>query len=155
MFDPTASYRSSQVIAASPAGRVVLLYQGAIRFGFQHVSALERGDREAAHNASVRCQEIVSGLQEALDMDAGPLAGQLDSLYDFVLRRLAAGNVSGDASPTEEALQVLRGLLQAWQSIAEAAPAAASAPAPVPAFAGAASTRAGAAAYAGAVLAAR
>ncbi|HEX8941058.1 MAG TPA: flagellar export chaperone FliS [Candidatus Limnocylindrales bacterium] len=118
MFDPTASYRTAQVTSASPAGQVVLLYQGAIRFGTQHLAALERGDREEANRASLRCQEIVAALRETLDLSAGPIAVQLDTLYDFALDRLMAGNVRRDPRPTEEALKVLRDLLDAWQAIA-------------------------------------
>src|SRR5512140_2450630 len=117
-FDPTATYRSTQVLSSSPAARIVLLYQGAIRFGTQHLNALDRGDLEAAHRASVRCQAIVAGLQETLDLSVGPLAGQLDQLYDFVLRRLVEGNVTKTAPPTEDALSILRRLLGTWQEIA-------------------------------------
>lgn len=118
MLDPTAAYRTSQVVSASRAGQIVLLYQGAIRFGAQHLAFLERQDVEQAHRASIRCQEIVTALRGALDLSAGPIANQLDALYEFVLRRLAAGNMAKQASPTEEALQVLRGLLDAWQELA-------------------------------------
>jgi flagellar protein FliS len=118
MLDPTAAYRTAQVVSASRAGQIVLLYQGAIRFGAQHLAFLERRDIEQAHRASIRCQEIVTALRGSLDFTAGPIALQLDQLYDFVLRRLAAGNLSKEPRPTEEALQVLRGLLEAWQELA-------------------------------------
>jgi flagellar protein FliS len=114
---PADAYRSTQVASSNPVGQVVLLYEGAIRFALRHLAALERGDAEAAHNASVRAQAIVSGLQETLDRSAGPMAAQLDALYDFVLRRLTEGNIRKTPRPTEEALQVLRGLLGAWQEI--------------------------------------
>lgn len=130
MLDPTAAYRSAQVTTTSPAGQVVLLYQGAIRFGLQHQAALERGDLADAHAASMRCQEIVAALRGTLDLSAGAVAVQLDRLYDFVQRRLVEGNVRKDPRPTAEALQVLRGLLEAWQEIANA-PAVAAVP-PVP-----------------------
>jgi flagellar secretion chaperone FliS len=118
MLDPTATYRTAQVGGAGPAGQIVLLYQGAIRFGTQHLAWLERHDIEQAHRSSIRCQEIVAALRGSLDLSAGPIAEQLDQLYDFVLRRLSAGNVSKDPKPTREALQVLRDLLEAWQEIA-------------------------------------
>jgi flagellar protein FliS len=118
MLDPTAAYRTSQVVSASRVGQIVLLYQGAIRFGAQHVAFLERNEVESAHNASIRCQEIVNSLRGSLDRSAGPIALQLDDLYDFVMRRLYAGNMTKDPRPTEEALQVLRGLLEAWQELA-------------------------------------
>ena len=141
MLDPTSAYRTSQVVSASRTGQIVLLYQGAVRFGTQHLAFVERHDIEQAHRASIRCQEIVNCLRGSLDLSAGPIAVQLDQLYDFVLRRLAAGNAAKDPRPTEEALQVLRGLLEAWQDLA-ARPAsdlvdapAETTPAPTPVFA--------------------
>ena len=118
MLDPTGVYRTSQVVSASPVGRIVLLYQGAIRFGTQHLAFLERGETEQAHRSSMRCQEIVAALRGCLDLSAGPIAIQLDQLYDFVQRRLMDGNLAKQPKPTQEALQVLRGLLEAWQQIA-------------------------------------
>jgi flagellar protein FliS len=118
MLDPTAAYRTAQVVSASRAGQIVLLYQGAIRFGAQHLAFLERHNVEQAHRSSIRCQEIVTALRGSLDFTAGPIAVQLDALYEFVLRRLAAGNLAKEPKPTEEALQVLRGLLDAWQELA-------------------------------------
>ena len=49
MLDPTAAYRTAQVASSSRAGQIVLLYQGAIRFGGQHLAWLERQDMEQAH----------------------------------------------------------------------------------------------------------
>ena len=135
-MDPTTTYRSAQATSTSPAGRVVLLLQGAIRFGNQHLAALDRGDREASHSASLRAQAIVSALREVLDLSAGPIARQLDTLYDFILSRLVEGNIRRDPDLTREALAILRELLGAWEAIA--APAPRPAPAPlVPAATGA------------------
>ena len=133
MLDPTSAYRTTQVVGASKAGQIVLLYQGAIRFAVQHLAWLERGNVEQAHKSSLRAQEIVAALRGSLDLSAGPIAEQLDSLYDFVQRRLIDGNMTKKSQPTEEAVQVLRGLLEAWEELARnsAAAAAASATAPV------------------------
>ncbi len=144
MTDPAATYRTTQVLTGSRLDHVVLLYQGAIRQGMLHLAALDNRDVTAAHRASIRCQEIVAALQESLDMSAGPIAAQLDQLYRFVLDRLMDGNVSKDRRPTEEALQVLRDLLPAWQAIAQqpAQPAPhAQLPPPLPAGAVAAGIR--------------
>jgi flagellar protein FliS len=149
---PTDTYRSTQVTSTNPVGQVVLLYEGAIRFALRHLAALERGETEAAHHASLRAQAIVSGLQETLDLSAGPIAGQLDGLYDFVLRRLVEGNISKTPGPTDDALSVLRGLLGSWQEIART-PAAGSAPrsAERPAAALARATASGSYSFAGGI----
>jgi flagellar protein FliS len=119
MYDPTAAYRSAQVTTSSPAAQVVLLHEGAIRF-----SAM---DLEGAHTASVRAQAIVSALRESLDMSTGEIALQLDAIYDFMHRRLVAGNVSKTPGPALEVIDLLRGLADAWRQVA--APAGAATPA--------------------------
>jgi flagellar protein FliS len=136
MLDPTAAYRTAQVSSASRAGQIVLLYQGAIRFASQHLAFTERHDVEQAHKASIRAQEIVAALRASLDLSAGPIAVQLDQLYEFVSRRLVDGNLTKEPRPTEEAIKVLRGLLEAWQEIAAASTSepverAADAPTPI------------------------
>lgn len=120
----TETYRSTQVTSSNPVGQVVLLYEGAIRHAMRHLAALERGDWEAAHNASLRAQAIVSGLQEVLDFSAGPLADQLDLLYDFIISRLVDGNIAKKPQPTEQAVTLLRDLQEAWRSIAGSPPTA-------------------------------
>ena len=132
MLDPTAAYRTSQVVSASRAGQIVLLYQGAIRFAAQHLAWLERHDIEKAHNSSMRCQEIVGSLRGSLDLSAGPIAVQLAQLYDFVQRRLVDGNLTKEPKPTEEAIKVLRGLMEAWQELAARPASALSDDAPAP-----------------------
>ena len=117
MNDMVSLYRTAQAVTSNPVERVVLLYEGAVRFAVRHIDALERGDPEVAHTASVRCQEIVAELQEVLDLEAGPIAHQLDAVYRFMLDRLVAGNLAGKPTPTTEVLVLLRELLGAWQEV--------------------------------------
>ena len=131
-YDQTAAYRTAQVTTASPAGQVVLLYEGAIRFCAQHVQRLGSSDVEGAHNASLRAQAIISALRETLDMEkGGEIAAQLDALYDFMLRRLVEGNILKQPGPTYEVIKLLRDLLVAWRQIA-APETAQAAPGPRP-----------------------
>lgn len=118
MYDTVSLYRTAQAVTSNPVERVVLLYEGAVRFATRHIDAVERGDREAAHLASLRCQEIVAELQEVLDLSSGPIATQLDGVYTFILGRLVAGNLAQATQPTTEALVLLRELLGAWQDVA-------------------------------------
>lgn len=118
-YDPTAVYRTAQVTTSSPAARVVLLYEGAIRFAALSVQRLEQHDLEGAHRASIRAQAIVGALRESLDLSAGEVATRLDSVYDFMIRRLVAGNVAKDPAPTREVVALLRELLTAWRAVAD------------------------------------
>jgi flagellar protein FliS len=126
-YDATAAYRTVQVSTSSPGAQVVLLYEGAIRYSAQFVQRQQAGDLEGAHTASIRAQAIVSALRESLDLSAGEVALQLDAIYDFVGRRLVAGNMAKQAGPALEAITLLRDLLEAWRTIA--APASDVAPA--------------------------
>jgi flagellar protein FliS len=130
-FDPTAAYRTSQVTTSNPVAQVVLLYEGAIRFASLSIARIEQHDPEGAHKASLRAQAIVSSLRASLDLSAGDVARQLDSLYDFISRRLVAGNIAKDPEPAREAIGLLRDLLGAWRTVAnpaQAAPAAVASP---------------------------
>jgi flagellar secretion chaperone FliS len=121
-YDPTAAYRTAQVTTSSPAAQVVLLYEGAIRFSAQTVQRLQAHDLEGAHTASIRAQTIVSALRESLDLSTGEVALRLDTIYDFMLRRLVAGNVAKEPGPALEVIDLLRGLLEAWRTIAVPVP---------------------------------
>ena len=135
-YDPTAAYRSAQVTTSSPAAQVVLLYEGAIRFSAMYVQRLQAQDLEGAHIAIVRAQAIVSALRESLDLSTGEIAIQLDSIYDFMHRRLVAANLAKQPGPALEAIDLLRGLLEAWRAVtvpaAPVTPAANPAPAQRP-----------------------
>jgi flagellar protein FliS len=124
-YDPTAAYRSAQVTTSSPAAQVVLLYEGAIRFAAQSAVRLEAKDLEGSHHASLRAQAIVSCLRESLDLSAGEIPARLDAIYEFMHRRLVAGNMAKDPAPAREVIALLRDLLEAWRAI--------TAPAPIPA----------------------
>ena len=118
MLDPIAAYRAAQVNTGTPAGRIVLLYEGAIRFAAAHLDALDRRDLATASRSSIRAQDIVNALNEALDPAAGTITENLRSLYGFIASRLVDGNVAKDPTPTREALTLLRDLLPAWKAIA-------------------------------------
>jgi flagellar secretion chaperone FliS len=122
MYDAPSVYRSAQVTTATPAGQVVLLYEGAIRFTLQFAARLDAGDLEGAHTACVRAQAILSALRESLDLSAGQVARDLDGIYDFALRRLVAANMAKQAQPALEVIGLLRPLLEAWRGIAVPVP---------------------------------
>src|SRR5579875_1178759 len=94
------AYRTVQVTTASPAQLVVQLFEGAARF-------IEQG-----------IQAIVAQLRASLDREVGPLADQLDGLYDYFFRRLVLANVEKDAAPAREVLGYIRELLAAWREVA-------------------------------------
>jgi flagellar secretion chaperone FliS len=108
-------YLRQRVETATPAQLIGMLYDAgtaAIRAG---LAAMEAGDRPTRARQLLRAQDVVMELRCALNRDAGEIAANLDSLYDFAYRRLIAANVDGDPKAAQEALRVLEPLQQTWR----------------------------------------
>lgn len=114
MSNPYSVYTSVQAETAPRGSLVVMLYQGAIRFGRTAVEAIRRNDLDAAHSALVRMQEIVSELRCTLDRAVGEIADRLDAIYEYSSRRLIEANVKKDPEIVEEVVTLLMDLLPAW-----------------------------------------
>lgn len=138
---PAHAYRKvgieSDVAGASPHRLVKLLYDGAIgtvRAAREH---LRRGDVPAKCAAIVKAIRLVDeGLKAGLDpAHGGPIAGQLASIYDYLVARLLRANLDNDAKALEEVEGLLAGLREAWIAIDPDAPGR-NAPPPRPILAG-------------------
>lgn len=114
MPNPYSQYRQTQIQTAPPEQLVMMLYDGAIRFGLQAVESIKANDLAAASNSLVRVQDILNELMLSLNSDAGEIADQLHQLYDYFLRRTIEANLKKDAAIVEEVLQFLRELRSTW-----------------------------------------
>lgn len=119
-------YRKNAVLGASPAGLVVMLYDGALRFIEGGRLAMRAGDLARQNEALQRAQRIVAELLGTLDRaQGGEIAANLASLYGFVLDRLVQANLRDQEGPLDEASRTLRELREAWVQIASSSSAAA------------------------------
>ena len=81
-------------------------------------AALEKGDRAARAIAVTKAQKILFGLRDSLDFKAGgELAVNLDSLYDYCLRRLTKAHASEDDEIFEEVMELMVSIRDAWKEI--------------------------------------
>lgn len=115
-------------MTATPEQLQMMLYDGAIRFARQGREALQQGDLETSCEKLLRAQCIVLELQNGLRPEVNPhLCEQMASLYTFVYYRLIDANLIHDATPINEALQVLEHQRETWRLLmektCEAAPA--------------------------------
>lgn len=121
--DGVAAYRSESVRAAEyadPHTLVTMLYDGAIERLAQARGAMERGMIQQKGERIGKAIAIVDNLRATLDADAGgELAGNLSSLYDYMLRRLLHGNLKNDGEALDEVQRLLRELRAAWVDIPE------------------------------------
>ncbi len=105
---------------ASPHQLIKLLMEGAL-------TRIAQAKNSIAHDATAdksvqigKAISIVAGLQSSLDMDAdGDISNNLDSLYDYMARRLLEANVKNDAEILDEVSGLLLEIKGAWDTIPE------------------------------------
>ena len=121
------------VAAASPHKLIVMLFEGAmvaVASGIQHMQAGNMAAKGAAISKAISI--IDSGLRASLDKKVGgEIALNLDALYEYMSNRLLTANLKNQVSILEEVYQLLKGLKDAWESIAPVQ--AAAQPAAIPA----------------------
>lgn len=102
-------YRSVSIDTASPRTRLLMLFDGAIRFCNSAVASLEKHDVAGKGAQLVRAQAIVNELQAILDHDVAPeLCASLSSLYAYIAERLIRANVGNDTALIAESVDLLR-----------------------------------------------
>lgn len=86
---------------------LLALFDAALSAVDQGLPLLEQGDVEAAIGHRCRIQRIVLQLIDGLDLDRGPLAGNMQRLYLFVLDQIRS-NRSADWDSAGHVLNLLR-----------------------------------------------
>jgi flagellar protein FliS len=113
-----AAYRRGEVLAATPAQLVVLLYDGARRFLRQAGTAMSDGEIERAHRTLRHAERIIRHLDGTLDFEQGAIAQRLHTIYRFCLKHLDAARISQDPGRIEEVVELLAELRDAWSQAA-------------------------------------
>jgi flagellar protein FliS len=112
------AYRDSAILTAPPERLVVMLYDGANRFLIQGATAMRAGDLTQANDRLRRAEAIVQELRATLDMSAGEVAVNLESIYSFCQRLLLEARLKQDPSKIEHVAKLLRELRDAWDQLA-------------------------------------
>lgn len=118
-------YKNQQILNATPAQQVVMLYDGALKFCQQAKDSIAKGDIQGRHNANKRAMEVVSYMLDILDIEkGGDVARRLQLIYAFLLRRLLEVDFRNDPRICDEVMEHLRILRSSWEKIGqgEAAP---------------------------------
>ncbi|MFS8977065.1 flagellar export chaperone FliS [Cupriavidus necator] len=118
-------------MSASPHKLITMLYDGAraaiarARFHLEGGNVAERG------NAISKAIDIIdNGLRAVLDHEAGgEISANLESLYEYMVRRLMLANLRSDAALLAEVDALLESLASAWAQIDDATQANARQPA--------------------------
>lgn len=117
-----SQYQNTQVTTASPEQIMIMLYDGAIRFIRKAQESLAAGDRAGKIEGIRRAVAIITEFRNTLDHEiGGEIAGNLDSLYDYMLRELIKANTQGDPKPLQIVENMLCELRETWMEAIEIA----------------------------------
>lgn len=111
------AYRQTVIATIGPAGLVVLLYRRLDSLIKTAADSAAAGDWERARPAILTAQQVVAELWSALDLEAGPVARNLFSIYDFIYRTLAEAYVRRDGSKLPELKDQVERLRTAWEAL--------------------------------------
>ena len=112
------NYRRLQLETATPHELVERLYVAAIRSCRAAAKALEEDNKDQAHEAIHRAQDILTELMAALDFTAGgEVASHLHQLYRYMYGRLVTAQVGSDPAAAKEVADLLSPIAEAWAEI--------------------------------------
>ena len=112
------AYRDSAILTAPPERLVVMLYDGANRFLIQGATAMRGGDLTVMNDRLRRAEAIINELRATLDMSAGNVAANLESIYSFCQRLLLEARLKQDPEKIDHVAKLLRELRDAWDQVA-------------------------------------
>ena len=115
-----SQYRTMEVTAMSPAGRVVALYSFIVAQLRQAQFALDAGEIEAGNRNMVRAQDGIGELLLALNREAGgEFADRLSALYGYFLKELLEISVHADGIRLQRLTSMISTLHAAWSEAAQ------------------------------------
>ncbi len=118
--EASQKYLAQQVMSASPATLVAMLYDRAIMLLHDAVDAIEAGDIERRWRANSKATEIVAELWQALDMEAGgEIAENLNRLYGFMMMHLTMVDTENSAQAARDVIGLLEPLRRSWHELAD------------------------------------
>ena len=119
MNTDVAKYLNQQVMTASPAKLVYMLYDRAISSLREAAAAIEAGNIEERWKANKRAIDILEHMWSTLDMEQGAeISDNLNQLLPYMMLRLPDVDIHNDPAPAQEVITLLEPLRDAWKEIA-------------------------------------
>lgn len=107
------------VAEADPHRLIQMLLDGCIVRIVAARDHLQRGEVSRKGECIGQAMSILDGLRASLNAETGgDIAGNLDSLYDYVAQRLLEANIKNDTTRLDEATRLLGEIKSAWAAIA-------------------------------------
>jgi len=113
------SYRQHALDGASAVDMVVALYDGIVRFLYEAMRAVERGDLDGRRMAVKRALDIIIHLQARLRMDiGGEPAKALSDFYAAIFAQILHASQSASGARFSHAIDCVKNVREAWRQVA-------------------------------------
>jgi len=117
-----AAYREREVLTASPAQLIVIVYDHALANLTRARMALQSGNIEARVEATGKARDALVELMATLDVErGGQLADNLRGLYGFLINQLLDLGLHPDTRMLDRVTKMVAELRSAFAAIAERA----------------------------------
>ena len=113
--NPYDKYLENRIATASKEELTLMLYDGALKFCNQAIAAIEEKALEKAGELIIRVENIIREFQLTLDRKY-EVTKNLDSLYEYIHRRLVEANMEKSIAILEEMQFLLRELRDMWKT---------------------------------------
>jgi len=108
----------TQTTYASPHQLMLMLFDGAIEAMSFTIGAIQNENFELRSKQNTRSITIINGMRECLDMEmGGELAGNLDSLYQYMTQELFRASFKNDADTIQNIQTMLKDIRGSWEKI--------------------------------------
>ena len=113
------SYQKIATETVSPGQRILMLFDGSVRFLEKALAGFERDDplefNQTINNNIQRAQAIIRELNGVLDMRAGgSFSDNMRQIYVYLDRRLQESNIRKQKAGVQEVLGLLTTLRDGW-----------------------------------------
>lgn len=113
-FNAYNQYKENSVYTASPEELTLMLYNGLVKFIMRGIDSIDKNKIEDANTNIIKAQNIIYEFINTLDMNCN-MSESLNSIYDYMVRRLIDANLAKDKEILEEILGFAKGLRDTWE----------------------------------------
>ncbi len=112
--NPYAKFTNNAVFTASKEELTLMLYEGALKFTNQAITAIEAKDLTKANELIIRVEDIIREFQITLNHKY-EVSKNFAALYEYIYRRLIDANIAKDIAILEEVRGLLRDFRDMWK----------------------------------------
>jgi len=111
------AYKKTQVQTADQGSLILMCYDGAVCFLKKAKKAHEENNTQMWTTFLSKAQNVLWELVNSLNYEAGAVAYNLDSLYNYMIRRIVDAEYHDSIEPVNEVIAYLADMRDTWEKI--------------------------------------